>query len=659
MKISLITLNYNGAESAIRLLDSLKHQTDTEFSVIVADNASADVQKLRDYAAGSDIKLLENGANLGFAGGNNPALVQAFQDGSDWAVLINPDTWVKNDFIERLQAGLGSKKGIAGLPLDEGGRVAHWGIIRWLKPTLEHSYGNFRNSDSRRYAIGGGLAISRHAYETIGGLNEEYFLYFEDADYAVRARQAGLPVEFLGEPVIHHAVSEATKKLGSPLLLRYHYRNALYFNLNNGPLAIKAAAVVWSMFTAVKQFVKIVVNEHPAESRAILAGIADFYQERMGRIETGKIRVGIECEQIEGEIWGVGRIVSKLLEDIAGRSELAKTFEFHLYFKAEIPDLPFLDNPIFHKEIIAEDLPYKSFVLYYYVFLPIRLWFERLDVMFFPNYMLPIIFFGDSIAMLTEDIHYEMRSPEMTFHHRLAYRVFATWASWRATKIMAISETSKKELERLFGIEAGRIAVNRLAIDEPRPAGENRHGDYLLFVGQAFPRRHLAESLRAFELLAPDFPDLKFIVVGPDKYHPPQIRKLQKEINGRLGGERVIYHERVSQDELENLYAHALATAYISSREAFGLPPLEALAHGSVPVVADNALGHELFGEDALFVSRPFSAANIATVFREAMTNGPLREKIKGHASEITGRYTWRAHADRFLNIVRSITHHA
>ena len=56
-------------------------------------------------------------------------------------------------------------------------------------------------------------------------------------------------------------------------------------------------------------------------------------------------KIGIECESIEDQSWGVGRIVKKLLEEISKRPELQKEFKFFLYFKSKIPDLPYLDNP--------------------------------------------------------------------------------------------------------------------------------------------------------------------------------------------------------------------------------------------------------------------------------------------------------------------------
>jgi len=679
VKLTLITLNFNGAENTIKLLESLQNQTDPDFSIIVADNGSGDVEQLRNYCAGKDIYLLENGANLGFAGGNNPALAHAFNPpaggdsdpaspvGANWAVLINNDTWVESSFIALLRANLSSREGLVGLPVKEGESTAYGGRIAWLKAPseMQHIYDKDEDVEStQRYVIGAAMAISKKAYEKLGPMDDEYFLYFEDTDYSVQAHKNNIAVSYCFEPIVYHAVSQSASKLGSPLLLRYHYRNALYFNFKNAPILYKIATIFWSVIIFLKQLIKILMRDHTAESRGIMAGVVDFYQEKMGYISR-KTKIGIECEQIEGEIWGVGKIITKLLENIASRPELEKDFEFHLYFKSEIPKLSFLDNPIFHKKVVDQPFRHKSFVLYYYVLLPIQLWFERLDAVFFPNYMLPIIFCGNSLVMLTEDIYYEMRSKQQRFQHRLAYRVFATWATWQADKIMAISETSKKELVRLFDIKPEHIVVNQLAVDSSKSSDSDSNSyvlipnSFLLFVGQAFPRRHLEESLLAFEKIAPDFPDLKFIIVGPDKYNSPKIKQLKQDINSRLGGEKIIWHERVSQNELAQLYAHALATVYISSREAFGLPPLEGLAQGSIPIIADNALGRELFGEFAVFVSEPDSIGAITNALCEAMTNLQLRDKIKEHASEIIGRYTWEAHTDRFLDIIKSMTRHA
>ena len=380
--------------------------------------------------------------------------------------------------------------------------------------------------------------------------------------------------------------------------------------------------------------------------------------------------IGIECESIEEQSWGVGRIVRKLLEEISRRPELQKEFTFFLYFKSKVPDLPFLNNPIFVKYVVWQPFPRKSFVLYYYLFLPLTLWFRRLDVMFFPNYMLPLIFFGTSLVMLTQDIYYEMRSPAQRFRHRLAYHIFSTWAAMTATRIMAISESSARELMRLFRIPQKRIAINHLAVDAPRrpdtvsEKGLEFTGDllrktsYFLFVGQIFPRRRVRESIEAFKSIAPDFPGLKFIIIGQDRYRPPILGSMITDVNRELGYEAVLLRHYVPDDQLALLYAHARACVYVSSREAFGLPPLEALSYKIPSVIADNQTSQEIFGTNAFLVEEPTEPASIAQAMRQALSDEKARENIIAAADTITQRFSWRAHADRFLDIVRSLTPH-
>lgn len=373
------------------------------------------------------------------------------------------------------------------------------------------------------------------------------------------------------------------------------------------------------------------------------------------------IHIGIECEQIEDQnSWGISRALTNLLKELAQRPALYDRYRFRLFFKSKIPNYPFLNNPIFEKEVIWQPFPYRSFVLYYYVFLPIRLWFANLGAMYYPNYMLPIIHppRTPSLVLLTDDIWHEMRSPQQRFHHRLAYWVFGYWAAWMAQRIMAISETSKHELMRLFNIPSDRITSNYLAVETERTDTVAPHPrPFLLFVGQSFPRRHLRETLLAFEIIAPEFPNLDFIVIGPDRYHPAIINTLITRINTSLGSHRILHISHVADELLARYYANgAQGLAYISSREAFGLPPLEALGHGSMPIVADNALSHEIFGDHAFFVTDPNSPESIATTLRDVLANTAKRATILAARDQLMARYTWSAHTDRWLKIIAQLT---
>jgi len=381
------------------------------------------------------------------------------------------------------------------------------------------------------------------------------------------------------------------------------------------------------------------------------------------------LKIGIECESIEAETWGVGRIVKKLLENIAARPELANEFRFFLYFKSHIPDYPWLANPIFVKKIvpnhsqILKNIRVDSFSFYYYIWLPVKLWFEGLDMTFFPNYMLSPLFRGKSLVILTEDIYHEIRRADLPWRYKLAYKIFAGWwAAKHATKIMAISETSKRKLTKLFKISPDRIVVNTLGIDPPKAISHQPSAiSYMLYVGQAFPRRHLRETMLAFELLASKnsrfyFLDSSFslVAIGKDKYNPQVIKKIAEDINRRLGREGIIYKEYVPEKELIRLYAGTKLLVYVSSKEAFGLPPLEALAYGVPAVVADEQINHEIYSGRAFLVRQPITLETIAEAIKEGLTNEPKREEIKNARESILEKYTWQKHTDRFLEIIRS-----
>ena len=288
MKLVIVTVNYNSSENTIKLLESLKNQTDKDFVVIVVDNNSDDVRKLMDYhTSETNIIYIKNYQNLGYSGGNNVGIKKTLKNGSDWVLLLNNDTMPESHLIEQLRANLEGKDGIIGLALDEGDRTVFAGKTEWLKPTLIHITTSdvvMIKSVDKLYAIGGAILIHKNVFDKIGLLDENYFLYFEDADFCQRAKKAGILVSFISEIKISHAVSASTKKLGSPLLLRYHYRNALYFNLKNGPWYIKLLVWPWSWIIILKQIMKIIVGKNREQSLAILKGVGDWYAGRMEKL---------------------------------------------------------------------------------------------------------------------------------------------------------------------------------------------------------------------------------------------------------------------------------------------------------------------------------------------------------------------------------------
>lgn len=148
--------------------------------------------------------------------------------------------------------------------------------------------------------------------------------------------------------------------------------------------------------------------------------------------------------------------------------------------------------------------------------------------------------------------------------------------------------------------------------------------------------------------------ELKLIAIGPDKYEVPTIAPLVSKVNEQLGRGAVIHKDYVSNDELTELYSGAKALVYISDREAFGLPPMEALSFGVPPVVADNKLGHELFGEYA-FYSESGNVDDIAEAIKQALSDSEKIQKIKNSGPEFVKKYNWEDFANCWLKIINEL----
>src|SRR3989344_3917963 len=353
-----------------------------------------------------------------------------------------------------------------------------------------------------------------------------------------------------------------------------------------------------------------------------------------------KIKIGIECENIEdaGTRYGVGQLTLNLLKEYAASPELQSKYQLYLYFKCQIPDDEFLKNPIFIKRVSRS----RSFNFFYHILMPVRATLDRLDWMFFPNYMLPPLYVGKSIVMLTNDIYYEYTQGTIPFRYKLAYRLFANWAARKAKKILAISEASKNEIARLFKINSDKIFVSRLGVDINKNITPKTDFPYILYVGQMFPRRHAKESILAFEKIMDEFPNLKFILLGKDKYNPPIIDSLIKDKR------RIIHYDYIeSREEVDNLIAGAKLLIYISNNEAFGLPPVEAAGYGVPVAVKDSELNHELFGDAAFFV-KDANPDGIAKAPREGVTDQAKRNYCSEKYKQIIPRLNWRDFAAKF-----------
>lgn len=285
--ISIVIVNYFTDQKTLGLIKTLASQPE-EFRLILVDNGANEVGKIEEYLRREFPKpyvYYNPGHNLGFGAAVNLGAKKAMSLKDDWIMLLNTDLSIPDDYmaqVNRLLTSQGDNFRIFGLPLREGGRVAYAGRIRWLRHTLPHVYSK-EEVKKGDYAIGGAMIIGSKVFESIGMFDENYFMYFEDADFSLRASRNKVAIIFPDLTPVTHEVMGSSKK-NSPLLLRWHYRNSLYFNFTHGHIVIKIFSFLWSIFSALKQVIKISIGKNKDQSRAILSGVLDFYQRRMGKV---------------------------------------------------------------------------------------------------------------------------------------------------------------------------------------------------------------------------------------------------------------------------------------------------------------------------------------------------------------------------------------
>ena len=309
VKVSIIVLNWNGWQDTLTCLESLAAVTEPLFSVSIVDNGSTDesVTKIREYleknsSLTTNYQLLTTGSNLGFAGGNNVGIKEALKNGAELIVLLNNDTKVEPGFLKELVT-VAQKHHTIGmlnpkiLHMEKGERTKRFwfigGEINWLRTQGTHRDYNKEDSGQldhkeflpSKYATGCCVVVKRSVIEEIGLLSEDYFLYDEDVEWSLHARNAGWQCAVAPQAVIFHEGGSATSP-GSPLYFRYHVRNGLLLSLKAAGLLTVICAFLWSIPRAQWQAVKwLLFPEKRLVAHAIILGIRDAWLHRTGQIK--------------------------------------------------------------------------------------------------------------------------------------------------------------------------------------------------------------------------------------------------------------------------------------------------------------------------------------------------------------------------------------
>lgn len=203
-RISLIFVNYQSAWSLSMALRSLflKEADTASFEVIVVNNDKGEERALERLARHMPFRLIQSGTNIGFSQGMNSGAAVA---SGSLIGLVNPDTRWQQAILPEIEAFFSERATptILGLDLvDEKGEKEPWsgGTAPTLYQLLRNNLpltGFFRGSSSTTpldWVSGGGMFLPRELFLSLGGFDNEFFLYFEDVDLCLRAKSRGVAI---------------------------------------------------------------------------------------------------------------------------------------------------------------------------------------------------------------------------------------------------------------------------------------------------------------------------------------------------------------------------------------------------------------------------------------------------------------------------------
>lgn len=288
---------------------------------------------------------------------------------------------------------------------------------------------------------------------------------------------------------------------------------------------------------------------------------------------------------------------------------------------------------------------------------PFRLAMGDYDVLFSPSQMdaLPFSPVRQVIAVL--DLIPRVLKTR-THKHRFYLKFFFPTALKNSARVITISENTKRDVIRFFGLPAERITAILLAKpgeEGPRPAVSQeevrkvreRHGlgKYVLCVSGNDPHKNIACLIEAFAILR-DKTDCPLVVAG---YQDASAQvDLDRRVRERQLGGRVKFLGHVSSEELRGLFVGAEIFVFPSLYEGFGFPVLEALSYG-LSVISSGSSSLPEVGGDAAVYFNPEDPKELAEKMAELLSDPVLRGRMRERALEQAKKFSWEETARQTL----------
>jgi glycosyltransferase involved in cell wall biosynthesis len=355
------------------------------------------------------------------------------------------------------------------------------------------------------------------------------------------------------------------------------------------------------------------------------------------------VRIAVDGFEMNRSFTGVGRYLHNLLEAML---QIDKKNHYTL-FLGEAPG-----GNLSADNLEKKTLPTgKSYTRWQNIELIRALKNGRFDLFFSPNHSIPLLYKGRSFLTL-HDISWRTMPRDYSLKERLIRDIKSRISFKQVELVFTISKFSQEEVVKYYRVDPGKVKVIHLGVgpgftrSDPREAADFRKKYHLGetpvigFLGNMFRRRHVKETIEAFNLLKQE-KEVRLFLVGKEYYNG--------ELRDLLKSDGITWLERIDEREIDAFYSSLEVLVYLSDYEGFGFPPLEALQCGTVSLLLPTSSLLEVFKDIALFIDRP-EPRLIKEQLKHILENRRrLEEEIFNRYKEKQDYYTWSRAAKEYL----------
>ncbi|BCX14813.1 MAG: glycosyl transferase [Patescibacteria group bacterium] len=375
------------------------------------------------------------------------------------------------------------------------------------------------------------------------------------------------------------------------------------------------------------------------------------------------MKVVIDARLYGLENAGLGRYLINLINEIA-RIKKPK-FDYVVILRKKYFDS--LDLPSNFKKVCL-DVRHYSFSEQF--LLPLFLYKENPDLVHFPHFNVPILYFGKYVVTIHDMLMHRFKGVSSTTLHPFLYfikRIFYYFVFWKAVGfakfIFVPSEFVGGEIGERFSFSNPKIrviyeGVSNLFLNDFQSKKllykkYNLSRDYIIYCGNSYPHKNLKLVLKAIKILhIENISNFDFLIISP----PNNFRHdIEKEVKKEGLENFVKFFDFIPDDDLAALMHYSTAYVFPSLAEGFGLPGLEAMASGTLLLASDIPVFREIY-QDLPFYFDPHDPISLSLVLKKALKISK-QERLKriSLGKMFVKKYSWQEMAKKVLSTYKEV----